>query len=87
MERAVFAGSNNKGISTEKLKQAMPLMWDEQKKDVRHGITGCPFGGWNYLAAFFYYRIFKVARPIRAKRMAIIQKRMVIRLSGIPFFS
>jgi len=32
MERAVFAGSNNKGISIEKLKQAMPLMWDDQEK-------------------------------------------------------
>ena len=37
---ARFLQDRTKGISTEKLKQAMPLMWEEQK-----GITGCPFGG------------------------------------------
>ena len=33
------------------------------------------------------YLIFSVARPIKANNIAAIQKRIVIWLSGIPFFS
>ena len=29
---AVFAGSINKSISTEKLKQSLPTLWEDQKK-------------------------------------------------------